>query len=250
MMNNQINIEDIKENINKKGYHCIENFINQDNLEVLRKFVNQKLEENNYQYFFLTSESDSNNLLNDEKFFEGTESLLKNITRSFNYKIRENEKLYKVLRVISGEKSKKVSLDFHFDAHLLTLLIPIYIPNREKSDNGNLIIIKNLRILTKSLLKNIFQKIFFQSNFFKKFFIQKNIIKKEILNLNPGNVYIFNGFRTLHANMNIHPKDILATILVHYYDIFKSSFLVDLNRKMRIKKELKNINSNKNQKIN
>ena len=247
MMNNQNKIENIIENINKKGFHCLENFINQDSLEVLRKFVDQKLEENNYQYFFLTSESVSNNLLNDKKFFGSIESLLKDITSSFNFKIRENEKLYKVLRVVTGEKSKKVSLDFHFDAHLLTLLIPIYIPNTEKSDNGNLIIIKNLRTLTKSLVKNIFQKIFYQSNFFKNFFIEKNLVKKEILNLSPGNVYIFNGFRTLHANMNINPKDIRATILVHYYDIFKSSFLVDLNRKMRIKKELKTINSNKNQ---
>jgi len=247
MINNQNKIENIKENINKKGFHCLENFINQDSLEVLRKFVDQKLEENNYQYFFLTSESASNNLLNDEKFFGSIENLLKDITSSFNFKIRENEKLYKVLRVVTGEKSKKVSLDFHFDAHLLTLLIPIYIPNTEKSDNGNLIIIKNLRTLTKALIKNIFQKIFYQSNFFKNFFIEKNLVKKEILNLSPGNVYIFNGFRTLHANMNINPKDIRATILVHYYDIFKSSFLVDLNRKMRIKKELKTINSNKNQ---
>ena len=247
MINNQNKIENIKENINKKGFHCLENFINQDSLEVLRKFVDQKLEENNYQYFFLTSESASNNLLNDEKFFGSIENLLKDITSSFNFKIRENEKLYKVLRVVTGEKSKKVSLDFHFDAHLLTLLIPIYIPNTEKSDNGNLIIIKNLRTLTKALIKNIFQKIFYQSNFFKNFFIRKNLVKKEILNLSPGNVYIFNGFRTLHANMNINPKDIRATILVHYYDIFKSSFLVDLNRKMRIKKELKTINSNKNQ---
>lgn len=247
MINNQNKIENIIKNINKKGFHCLENFINQDSLEVLRKFVDQKLEENNYQYFFLTSESVSNNLLNDKKFFGSIESLLKDITSSFNFKIRENEKLYKVLRVVTGEKSKKVSLDFHFDAHLLTLLIPIYIPNTEKSDNGNLIIIKNLRTLTKSLVKNIFQKIFYQSNFFKNFFIEKNLVKKEILNLSPGNVYIFNGFRTLHANMNINPKDIRATILVHYYDIFKSSFLVDLNRKMRIKKELKTINSNKNQ---
>ena len=243
---NKINL--IKKDIDTKGFHCIENFITNEELNILRELVNQKLVENNYQYFFLTSEGGSNNLLNDEKFFENIENLLKKITTSFNYKIRDNEKLYKVLRVVTGEKSKKVSLDFHFDAHLLTLLIPIYIPNRKNSNNGNLIIIKNLRKLTSYLFKNIFQKIFFQSKFFKKFFIQKNLIKKEILNLYPGNVYIFNGFRTLHANMNIDPKDIRATILVHYYDIFKSSFLVDLNRKMRIKKELKNINSNKNQK--
>ena len=44
--------------------------------------------------------------------------------------------------------------------------------------------------------------------------------------------------------MNIDPKDIRATILIHYYDIFKDSFLVKTNRNIRIKKELKNIKSN------
>ena len=44
-----------------------------------------------------------------------------------------------------------------------------------------------------------------------------------------GNVYIFNGFTTLHTNMNIDPRDVRATVLVHYHDIFKNSFLVSSN---------------------
>ena len=84
---------------------------------------------------------------------------------------------------------------------------------------------------------------------FKKIFIDKNLVKSNILNLEPGNAYIFNGFRTLHANMNINPNDVRATILVHYYDIFKDSFLVKTNRKIRIKNELKNIKSNKNKNL-
>ena len=248
MINNQNNIKNIKENIEKNGFHCLENFFDQNEIEHLRDFVDSQLKENNNQYFFLTSETTSNNILSDESFFKNIENLLKKLVIDYNFGLRDNEKLYKVLRVVTGKKSEKVSLDFHFDAHLLTLLIPIYIPQRDNSDNGNLIIIKNLRKITSFLFKNIFQKIFFQSNFFKKFFIEKNLVKKEILELKPKNVYIFNGFRTLHANMNINPEDIRATILVHYYDIFKSSLLVNLNRKMRIKKELKNININKDQK--
>ncbi len=245
MLNNFTNIDEIKQDINRNGFYCINNFINDDEINILRKFVDEKLKENNNQYFFLTSESNSDNLLSDENFFQSIEDLLKKITLSYGFKLREKEKLYKVLRVVTGEKSRKVSLDFHFDAHLLTLLIPIYIPNRENSDNGHLVIIKNLRKLTKFIFKNILQKIFFQGKFFKKYFIQNDRVNKEILKLNPKNVYIFNGFRTLHANMNINPKDVRATILVHYYDIFKDSLLVKTNRKMRIKKELKNIQSNK-----
>ena len=37
-----------------------------------------------------------------------------------------------------------------------------------------------------------------------------------------------------------------ATTILNYYDIFKDSFLVKANRKIRIQKELKNIKSNIN----
>ena len=77
-------------------------------------------------------------------------------------------------------------------------------------------------------------------------FIKNNLSKLETLYLKPGNAYVFNGFRTLHANLNIDPRDIRATILIHYHDIFRDSFLVKKNREIRIKKELKNIKSNIN----
>ena len=237
---------DLIQEIKKNGFVEIKNFINKEKLNILRNFVDLKLEENNHEYFFLTSlEEKEKTILNNDIFFEKIEDLLKEITLDLNFSIRKDEKLYKVLRVVTGEKSTKVSLKYHFDAHLLTLLIPVYIPERKKSDNGNLIIIKNLRKLTKSLFINIVQKLFFQSNFFKKIFIEKNLIKKDTLNLKPGNIYIFNGFTTLHTNMNIDPRDVRATILVHYHDIFRNSFLVNINRKQRIKKEQKNIMLNK-----
>jgi hypothetical protein len=243
-MQNQ-DIISIKNTINNDGFFEIKNFYTENNLKILRNFVDEKLQENKNQYFFLTSKSYEKNLLHDEFFFKNIEDLLKKLTEIFGFTNRKDEKMYKVLRVVTGEKSKKVSLDYHFDAHLLTLLIPIYIPKREGSNNGNLVIYKNLRKITKSILKNICQKLFFQSSLFKKIFIDNNLTKGRILNLEPGNIYIFNGFRTLHTNLEINPNDVRATLLVHYYDLFKESFLVKINRNIRIKKELKNIENNK-----
>ena len=34
----------IKQNIEKNGFHCFENFINKKELEILRKEINKKLE--------------------------------------------------------------------------------------------------------------------------------------------------------------------------------------------------------------
>lgn len=240
-----INVLHIKNNIEKKGYIELKNFIKKKQLLILRKFVIQKLKENNNQYFFLTSESKEKTILHKSSLFNKTEDLLKKITLQFGKKINKKEKLYKVLRVVTGKKSKKVSLDYHFDAHLLTLLIPLYIPKRRGSDNGNLVIFKNLRKLTNNIYKNIVQKLFYQSYFFKIFFINTGLIKGEILNLVPGNVYIFNGFRTLHTNLQINPIDIRATILVHYHDIFINSYLVKKNREIRIRNEIENIKKNK-----
>lgn len=244
-----MNFQEIKKNIDTKGYHVEENFFSNLEVKVLRNFVDTKLKENNYQYFFLTSNTIENNLLNNKVFFEKIDKLLKSLTIEFVKKINPKDEIYKVLRVVTGKKSNKVSLKYHFDAHLLTLLIPIYIPNRENSENGNLVIYRNLRKLHTNMLRNIIEKIFFQSWLFSKI-LNLNYVKKKlnehILKLNPGNIYIFNGFRTLHTNLNIDPADIRATLLVHYHDVFADSFLVKLNREIRIKKELRNIIQNKN----
>ena len=236
---------DYKNTINKDGFLKLENFFDAGEISTLRKFVDKKLKENQNQYFFLTSEGKEKNLLNNPIFFNKIEKLLKRITGNFGYKIRKKESLYKVLRVVTGKKSKRVSLDYHFDAHLLTLLIPIYIPNKRDSDNGNLIIFKNLRKISTNILMNILQKLFYQSKLFKFFFVNTGVVKSKVLSLKPGNAYIFNGFRTLHTNLNINPRDVRATILVHYYDVFRDSYLVKKNREIRIKKEIKNIEKNK-----
>jgi hypothetical protein len=154
-----MNFQEIKKNIDTKGYHVEENFFSNVEVEILRNFVDTKLKENNYQYFFLTSNTIENNLLNNKLFFEKIDKLLKSLTIEFVKKINLKDEIYKVLRVVTGKKSNKVSLKYHFDAHLLTLLIPIYIPNRENSENGNLVIYRNLRKLHKNMLRNIFEKI-------------------------------------------------------------------------------------------
>ena len=63
----------------------------------------------------------------------------------------------------------------------------------------------------------------------------KKLILKE------KNIYIFNGFRSLHGNLNIHKEDQRATILLHYHDVIKDSKLIRINRYFRQFKESKKI---------
>ena len=110
-----------------------------------------------------------------------------------------------------------------------------------------MIIYPNFRKLTNILIINIIQKLLFQ-NRVAKFLLKNKIIfnnKEKILKLKPGNIYIFYGYRTLHGNKDIDPKQVRATLLLHFYDIFNESNLVKLNRNLRLKNEEKIIKNNK-----
>lgn len=234
-----------------KGYCEIKNFISKNELTSLKKFVYLNLKKNNGKTFFLSSKS--NNEVS--KFFKNNKTLKKKI-QSFLYKLSEKSNIkdykkrdiYMVLRVIKNERIQKESYQFHFDAHLFTILVPIFIPKTKNSNNGHLFISPNLRKINKSIIVNIFQKIIYQ-NLLKKLFGYKKLIKtlnfKKII-LKPGSIFLFNGFRNLHGNADIAKNDLRATLLIHFYDVFEKSKLVKLNREIRIWSENKRIKKNIN----
>lgn len=243
--------ETIKKNFDLRGYCELKNFISKKELKSLKKFVQLNLKKNNDKTFFLSSRS--NNLIN--RYFNNNKMLKKKI-KLFLHKLSEKfdiadykkKEIYTVLRVIKNERIQNESYKFHFDSHLFTIIVPIFIPNTKKSNNGHLFISPNLRKINKSILINIFQKITYQI-LLKKILGYKKLIKvlnfKKIV-LKPGSIFLFNGFRNLHGNADIANGDLRATLLIHFYDIFESSKLVNLNRQLRIFNENKRIKKNIN----
>lgn len=229
------------------GIVKIENFINDEELNLLRQFVDTKYKENNYNYFFLAGDQFEKSFIDRENTLKKIERLIFELCKNLSIKT-DNQHTYKVLRVIDGKKSEKEAHNYHFDAHLITILLPIYIPKEFNGNNGDLVISPNFRNYTKSIIKNIFQKIFYQ-RFLSKLFFKKEYFRKKFnfkqLELKEGHIYLFNGFRSLHGNLGINVSNKRATLLVHYYDMFKESKLVQLNRKLRQFKERKIIEKNK-----
>ncbi len=94
---------------------------------------------------------------------------------------------------------------------------------------------------------NIIQKNIFQNKISKiilKYFSYKNLIKKKIIEFNKRNIYLFNGFKSLHGNQPVKEGHIRATLLLHFYDNFQNSKLVKLNRRYRKYIEDSNIKKN------
>ena len=65
-----------------------------------------------------------------------------------------------------------------------------------------------------------------------------------MIKFNKNEIYLFNGFRTLHGNQPVKTGHIRATLLLHFYDNFHNSKLVKWNRNYR--KYIEDINIKKN----
>ena len=239
-----VRIENILNDLEEKGYFYSDKIIDNKDLKNLQNIVNHKLKEYGQKNFWLNDDILRSTYANDDEFNNKIKRILINICEKYNLHDHDKHDLYKVVRVITGKNQKIESHKYHFDAHFLTVLIPIYIPNKENSGNGDLVIFSNLRKITNNLYINIFQKLLFQNFISRKLLSNdfgKKLFKYKKLKLIPGCLYIICGFRTLHGNIEIGENDLRATLLIHFYDIFKNSKLIEFNRKLKINKENKNI---------
>ena len=229
--------------IKKNGYYSSEDIISDKELNELKNFINYKLKEFSNKNFRLYEDSFKNKLINEKNFELKINSIIIKVLKENN--INDYEKPnYKVLRVVSGEQQKKQAYLYHFDAHLITILIPIIIPNNKSGKNGDLVLFPNLRKMHKNLFLNILQKLLFQ-NIISRTILNTNLFRKifkyKLLKIKPGNIYMFFGFKSLHANLEIETFSTRATLLIHCYDVFEDSSIVKLNRSQSINKEIKNI---------
>lgn len=242
-----MNINNIKSEFNSNGLVVINNFLNIREINYLKEFADKEYNKNNKNNFFLAGENFENKFIDDLNIIKKVQNLFDSLGSELGLK-NHCKDIYKVLRVVDGKMSKKEAHRYHFDAHLFTVLIPIHIPDNLNYKNGDLVLSPNFRKLTKSIVINIFQKIIYQNFIFKKILHSKyfrDIFNFKQIKLKVGNLYLFNGFTSLHGNLEINSIDKRATLLLHCNDVFKDSKIIQLNRKLRIKKEQKNIEKNK-----
>lgn len=138
---------------------------------------------------------------------------------------------YQILRCLSGTQAKHHSMRFHYDSYVLTALIPIMMPSR--GSKGNLIVIPNMRPIRKSYASNICDKVLVDNPMSQKllrYAYRRRFGGMISLELKPGNLYLFWGYRTLHTNEPCDADEIRSTALLHYADPHVDSFL---KRKMR-----------------
>ena len=125
-----------------------------------------------------------------------------------------------VLRCVQGRTGRYESNCFHYDASLLTALVPVEIPTQGEA-RGDLLLFPNSRRVRASVLLNVIEKALLQNKLARcaiTLAIRHHWLEPFRLVLVPGNLYLFWGYRTLHANEPCDPASRRATAIFHYGD--------------------------------
>lgn len=128
------------------------------------------------------------------------------------------EKVQTVIRCLQGRDSDGESNRFHYDATMLTVLLPVFIPEPD-TGAGRFVVFPNVRNLRSSRFLNLLEKALVQNRVSQRLIalaIRAGLLRPMKVPLVPGNLYFFWGYRSLHANEPCNPSALRSTVLFHY----------------------------------
>jgi len=220
-------IRTLVDTIEHSGYAVIPRFIGADDLSELREFVRESVSQAGNKYVVLNG------------YAPVAHTALGAITRSPAVKrlcVRAFEQLtsrpgpdpeyYQILRCLTGETGVQNSMNFHFDSYVLTLLLPIEVPAGK--DSGELFVLPNVRAVRRWYTSNLLDKMLLDnplSQWLLRTMARRHPRRFVRIVLEPGNLYLFWGYRSIHANAPCDADKIRATALFHYADPHSDSAL-------------------------
>ncbi|WP_425275561.1 hypothetical protein [Stutzerimonas zhaodongensis] len=225
----------IASEMDRNGSFCISNFLSSEQLQSLKQTVRAEGDKHKGCYFAHHGgpeiEQSQLGAISASPEFR---ALLKNVYQSGAGAAAYNSEILNVLRCVQGSSGRRESNCFHFDASLVTALLPIEIP-QDGVDRGDLILFPNLRRIRSNVLINVLEKALLQNPLSRKLIsagIRHRILQPEKLRLVPGNLYLFWGYRTLHANEPCDPAQRRASAIFHYGDPHAGSFVTRMILKL------------------
>ena len=149
----------------------------------------------------------------------------------------QSGEIYNVIRIVAGrDEGQRAAFAFHYDATVITALVPLCIPEGAPEEAGDFICFPNRRSVRRFSAVNLLDKVFMQNNIARKWYSRlamRHDPRIKIIRLVPGNIYFFWGYRTYHANFTCAPGNLRATLLFHFGDPHAGSYINKLVLRLR-----------------
>ncbi len=204
--------------LNTVGHVCIPNFIEPAALRHMQRFVLDTVGKAGHEYVGLNGPdavtgSGLDELYRDPAF----QTLIRDIYEQGTGRAAPDEPFLHVLRCLAGASGQKHAWMFHYDSYVVTALVPILIPAEGRS--GDLLMFPNTRPIRPWYLWNAADKVLLDNPLTQKLLrraVERNPGKPVRLRMQPGNLYLFWGYRSIHTNEPCDPDKVRATALFHY----------------------------------
>jgi len=225
------------------GYAILPNAISADEIAEARKFVEAETEKRKGEYFsFVGREAVAGTLLQRVGESPQFRALLAELSSHVMGRSVAPGAPLQVLRVVTGNTGGGQSMLFHYDAYAMTALVPVAIPKEPGQPCGDLVLYANLRPIRSNVIFNIAEKALMQNWLAQKIMatgLMRKLFKAKLLRIDPGNVYFFRGYQSLHANEPCLPSALRATALFHFGDPHEDSSVTEFIKRIRHRHEAK-----------
>ena len=232
-----ISVAQLAEELDRTGFACLKNVVSPDWLAQARESVTASLAKYGENDFCIIA-PDNQPHTPAHRFVSdpAVHSLFQRLALArCPQGVSEDEQIYSVLRVLAGPERKASSHAFHFDAAVVTMLVPLFIPTVGPGESGELVVFPNRRPFRRSAVINIFEKVSMQNLFYRKL-IRRRFNRdpgRYSVMLVPGNLYLFWGYRTFHGNLPCAPNTVRATLLLHFGNPHGGSLAIAAARQIR-----------------
>jgi hypothetical protein len=213
-------VREVTDELDENGFACLEGAVPQEWLSLARAAVENRLSRHGERDHFIRSPQGEEHRAEEALIASpSVHEMLKAVVRArFADGSADEELTGSALRIIAGPRGKGDAWWFHYDASIVTMVVPILMPDAGRGVSGELVGFFNKRPFRRFVIMNIIEKMVAQSRFYRWLILRRlggNDIG-QIVDMEVGNAYLFWGYRSLHANMPCKPGAVRATLLLHF----------------------------------
>jgi hypothetical protein len=227
---------DLVKRLDTEGVVCLEDVISATWLDAVRAAVPAYITVNGDQDFLVADigneeTSPTYDLVNDPALG----LLFSSVAEAGWAGTQNSQQIQSGLTVRSGLSKKAPSMLFHYDASVLTMVIPIIIPEEAFGTCAELVALPNKRPFRRFLVSHIVDKLLTHNFWYRRRIARQAISnpEKNVVDLQPGNAYLFWGYRALHGNLPCAPGLLRVTLILQCGEVHRQSLALSLARSFR-----------------
>lgn len=234
-------IAQVVRDMDERGYACVPDMFSAEAVAEARAWVVRELERHGGEYFSYIGRKPVRGSLMAE--LGASPALHRAFTAIYERGLGKPAPpggIFQVLRVLAGKTGLKQAHQFHYDAYVVTALVPIAIPAAPGERRGELIIYPRLRRIRSNVLVNVLEKILLQNPLARRLAgapVIQRLLGAKVLRMTPGSIYFFWGYQSLHGNEACAVSSLRSTALFHFADPHENSVLAAAIQRLRSRHE-------------